>query len=649
MFTVFHKSSNGNPPGRLPPPGSFRSAFVSRFKFGASRVNCSVQRAHHAWGTLVRWLRAFFRLHWKGALVVRDKLRLNEEALHLLLAGVVGLIGGAVTLAYHAANQFIKWLAFGSRGDFLEIAGQLAAQGARWKLVAVPTAGGLAAGLVIYVGLRLIGNPGLSNLLEVIVAGDGRLPVRGAIMNALSSLVSISTGASIGREGLIMQVAAALSSKMGRFAQWPPYRLRLLVACGAAAGLAAGCNAPVAGAVFAAQIVLGNFSMNLFAPLVFSSVVATIVARTPFTPHAWVRVPDFDFTSLSQLPWFLPLGIVSGFCGASVLKLLKQGDRLTRNLAVPMYVRIMGAGAIVGAMALVFPEVLGNGHEAANKVLGEELPLLFLLGLFAAKLVATIVTVGSGTVGGVFTPTLFLGAALGSVFASCLHTIGWGSELPQGAFALVGMGSLLAATTHSPLLAMIMIFELSLNYSVMPALMIACAVATLVSRSFCGESVYTEPLRRKGLELTRESARLGAATEKTVGDIMQEPIAPVKENAGFEQISERFLTGSNNFLPVVDDNGRLIGIIALHDLKNFLNTEFALNSVIASDVMREPPACLTPNQHLSDVLPILLASELRNVPVVNTLTDYKLIGAVSRAQALGTLSEAISASTPAEE
>ena len=137
-------------------------------------------------------------------------------------------------------------------------------------------------------------------------------------MNALSSLVSISTGASIGREGLIMQVAAALSSKMGRFAQWPPYRLRLLVACGAAAGLAAGCNAPVAGAVFAAQIVLGNFSMNLFAPLVFSSVVATIVARTPFTPHAWVRVPDFDFTSLSQLPWLLPLGIVSGFCGASV-------------------------------------------------------------------------------------------------------------------------------------------------------------------------------------------------------------------------------------------------------------------------------------------------------------------------------------------
>ena len=609
-----------------------------------------MQRARQAWGNIVRWTRAFFRLHWKGALLIRDKLRINEEAQNLLLAGVVGVIGGATNLAYHASNQFIKWISFGSAGDFLEIARVVPP----WKLIVVPTIGGLAAGLVIYVGLRLIGNPGLSNLLEVIVAGDGRLPVRSAVVSALSSLVSISTGASIGREGLIMQVAAALSSKLGRMVKWPPYRLRLLVACGAAAGLAAGCDAPVAGAVFAAQIVLGNFSMTMFAPLVFSSVVATVIARTPLTPHSWVRVPDFDFTSLSQLPWFLPLGIASGLCGAALLKALRKSDQLTRNLAVPMYVRIMWAGAAVGAMALVFPQVLGNGHEAANQVLakrdpGMELSMQFLALLFLAKFAATVITVGSGTVGGIFTPTLFLGATLGSVFASGLHAAGWGGDLPQGAFALVGMGGVLAATTHSPLLAMIMIFELSLNYSVMPALMIACVVATMVSRTLHPESVYTEPLRRKGLELTRESARLGAATEKTVGDIMQEPVPPLKENAAFPEISERFLTSPNNFLPVVDNNGRLIGIVALHDLKNFLNTGFGLNGVIASDVMREPPACLTPNQHLSDVLPILLASELRNVPVVNTLTDYKLIGAVSRADALGTLSEAISASAPAKE
>jgi chloride channel protein, CIC family len=608
-----------------------------------------VHRAHHAWGKVVYWIRAFFRLHWKAALLLRDKLRVNEDALHLVMAGLVGLIGGAINLAYHASNQFIKWIAFGSGGDFLEIANQLGTQGARWKLLVVPTLGGLAAGLVVYVGLRLIGNPGLSNLLEVIVAGDGRLPVRSAMVSAASSLVSISTGASIGREGLIMQVAAALSSKMGRMLNWPPYRLRLLVACGAAAGLSAGCNAPVAGAVFAAQIVLGNFSMNFFAPLVFSSVVATLVARTPFMTPAWVQVPSFDFNSLAQLPWFLPLGIAAGLAGAALLQTLRKTDQFTRNLKIPMYLRIMLAAACVGGMAMFVPHVLGNGHEAANEVLRSDFSIRFLLVLLIAKFVATVITIGSGTVGGIFTPTLLLGATLGSLFANCLHQMGWGAELPQRAFALVGMGSLLAATTHSPLLAMIMIFELSLNYSVMPPLMISCAVATLVSRSFNPESIYTEPLRRKGLEIARENARLGAATEKTVGDLMHPPVSPLKETATLPEISDRFLTSPNNFLPVVDLNGRLTGIVALHDLKNFLNTDFELNGIIAADVMREPPACLTPNQHLSDVLPILLASELRNVPVVNTLTEYKLIGAVLRAEALGTLSQAISASAPAEE
>lgn len=594
---------------------------------------------------MIRRMRAFCRKHWRGALLIREKLRLNEEVLHLAMAGIVGVIGGLTSLAFHACNQFIKWLAFGEAGNFMEIAARVAP----WKLVAVPALGGLVAGLIIYFGLRLIGNPGLSNLLEVTVAGEGRLPVRNALVSAASSVVSISTGASIGREGLIMQVAAALSSKLGHVAKWPPYRLRLLGACGAAAGLAAGCNAPVAGAVFAAQIILGNFSMNLFAPLVFSSVVACVVARNPMTPHSWVHVPDFDFTSLSQLPWFLSLGVAAGLCGASFLKLLRVGDQFTRGLTIPLYLRTMLAALAVGVVAVAFPEVLGNGHEAANKILSQDLPLKFLAGLLIAKFIATQLTVAAGTVGGVFTPTLFIGAALGSVFASCLHKLGLGGNLPQGAFALVGMGGMLAATTHSPLLAMIMIFELSLNYSVMPPLMLACVVATLVSRSIHPESVYTEPLRRKGLELARESVRLGAATERTVGEIMLPPVPPLRDNATFMQINERFLTSPNNFLPVVDEYGRLTGVVALQDLKNFLNAYDTLNSVIASDVMRPPPACLTPNQRLSDVLPLLIASELRNVPVVNTLGEYKLIGAVSRAEALGTLSEAIAASTVADK
>jgi chloride channel protein, CIC family len=207
----------------------------------------------------------------------------------------------------------------------------------------------------------------------------------------------------------------------------------------------------------------------------------------------------------------------------------------------------------------------------------------------------------------------------------------------------VGMGSILAATVHSPLLALIMVFEISLNYSIMPPLMLACALSTLVARRLYSESVYTEPLRRKGLALERESQRIGDATWQTVGDLMREPVKPLPETAGFREIVDWFLTSPNNFLPVVDREQRLLGVVALHDMKEYLNTGLELSSVIAYDLMRPPPPCLTPNQRLLDALPVLLSSEHRNVPVVNNLTEFRLVGSVSRSEALGLLSEAIAA------
>jgi CIC family chloride channel protein len=384
--------------------------------------------------------------------------------------------------------------------------------------------------------------------------------------------------------------------------------------------------------------------MNLFAPLVVASVVASVVSRGFFGISQWYEAPAFEFTRLTQLPWFLLLGALSGVLGALFLKLLRWSEGAFSRVRLPIFGRMALAGLVVGVIALKYPEVWGNGYRVTTRILHQVTPdIQMVMGLFVAKLLATTVTVGSGTVGGVFTPTLFLGAALGSAFGSAIHLAGLGGNLPTGAFALVGMGSLLAATTHSPLLAILMIFELSLNYSLMPPLMLACALSTLVARRFHEESVYTEPLRRKGLELDRERPYLGAATEKTVGDLMLPPVAPLRENTPFREIADRFLTGPNNFLPVVDDKQRLVGLVALHDLKEFLTAGIELSSVIALDVMRPPPSCLTPDQKLPDVLPILLTSELRNVPVVNNQKQFRLVGTVARAEALSLLSQAISA------
>jgi chloride channel protein, CIC family len=578
------------------------------------------------------------RRHWQTALRLRDRLRLSEEAFHLIIASGVGLVAGLIYQLFHAANHLVQWLAWGQAGEFLKIA----ALQPTWRLACVPAVGGLLAGLVLWFGLRLLGNPGLTNLLEVVVAGDGRLPLRAGLVNALSSLFSIGTGATIGREGLTIQLSATVCSKLGQLGRWPPYRLRLLVACGAAAGLSCALNAPIAGALFAAQIVLGSFSMSLFAPAVVSSVVAAVVTRSLLGVGHWYDVPAFDFTRLSQLPWFLVLGVCCGVLAAAFLKLLRWSDVFSSRLTVPLYIRMAVAGLAVGCLAVRWPEVLGNGYDGTNEILQRSLTLAVLLEIFLARLVATLITVGAGTVGGVFTPTLFLGAGLGSVLGGCLHHFQFATNLPTGAFALVGMGGMLAATTHSPLLAIIAIFELSLNYSVMPPLMLACAVATLVARGLHRESVYTEPLRRKGLTLAGETPRAGAATEQTVGDLMREPVPPVLETTPFPELAARFLTNANNFLPVVNQDRRLVGIVSLHDLKEHLHAGQELSSVIAYDVMRPVPAQLTPDQKLVDALAILIASDLRHLPVVNNSKDQRLIGAVVRGEALGLISEAIS-------
>jgi CIC family chloride channel protein len=366
-----------------------------------------------------------------------------------------------------------------------------------------------------------------------------------------------------------------------------------------------------------------------------------MLSRSFFGIHPWYEVPNFDFTSIAQLPWFVILGFFAGALGAGFLRLLQISKEMFQRIPL-LYVRMAVGGLLVGTITLRYPEVWGNGHEATTQIIQHPIGFDVLFGIFLAKLVATVITVGSGAVGGVITPTLFLGAALGSLLGMALQHVGW-SPVPTDIFALAGMGSVFAATTRSPLLAIVMVLEISQNYSLMPALMLGTAISTLVSRSLHANSVYTEPLKLRSLEV--ESYRVGAATEQTIGDLMRAPVTPLLENTTLPEIAERFLSSPNNYLPVVDGQYRLLGLVALQDLKEYLGSASELSAVIAADIMRPRPPCLLPGQKLLDALPVLLASEQRNVPVVNTREENRLIGAMVRAEALAALSEMIAANT----
>jgi chloride channel protein, CIC family len=586
--------------------------------------------------------RLFFRRHWQRAVQWREKLVPKEEAFHLLLAAIVGVVGGLVNVFFFYAGEMVQRICMMQPGDPVREEQSFAPL----QRLLVPTIGGFAAGLILQWGLRLVGRQGTSDMLEAVVAGDGRLPLRTQLVNTASALMSIVSGASIGREGGIVQLSATIASKLGQIASWPPYRLRLLVGCGASAGIASVYNAPITGAVFASLIVLGNFSMNLFAPLVCASVMATMTSRTFFGIEPWYQVPKFPPITPGQLPWFLAMGIVCGSVAAAFLRSLRISTAQLDKIRLPLYLKLTLAGLVVGAIAIKFPGICGNGYFVTNDILQgaydhnpDALPQLGAL--FLLKLVATAIAVGAGTVGGVFTPTLFLGAAIGALFGVGVHELHGAAELPVGAFALAGMGATLAGTTKSPLLAIILAFEISLDYSFMPALMLACVISVIVSRQLHNESIYLEHRRLRGLSLDQESPQTGAAMEQTIGDLMHAPVPPLPETASLREIAERFLGSSNNFVPILDLQKRLVGIVALHDLKEYLNSTQDIGGIIAYDLMRPPPKTLTPGQRLLDALPVVLQSELRNVPVVNNPMDNQLVGSVSRAEVLAIFSEAI--------
>ena len=582
----------------------------------------------------------FWSKAWWRAFNLRQQIKVNSEAVHLVIAAMVGVICGLVNFGFMKGVQLIKIWVLHSGEDLVGIAEHLV----WWMRILVPAAGGLVAGFVLHFGMRFAKRSG-GSFMEAVVVGDGRLPFGRGLVRAFSSLISVATGASIGREGAIAALSATIASKCGQIRGWPPYRLRLLVGCGVSGGIAAAYNAPIAGAIFAAHIVLGNFSMNIFAPLVTSSVVATLLSRSFFGIEPWYDVPPFEFTHLSQLYWFCFLGVVGGVVGAMFLRLIDGGKQLFGRLGCPLYLRLALGGLIVGAIAVEWPEVWGNGYVAANRILTHDLPLLAILGMLLAKLIATVAAVGSGTVGGIFTPTLFLGGSVGAAFGLLLHSADYAVGLPTHVFALVGMGTVLAATVHSPLLAMIIIFEISQNYSMMPPLMLGCVLASTIARHLHPESVYTAAIAERGVESIDDNTTLGASHQRRIGDIMREPVPPIRVNTTLPDIAAQFLKHTYNYLPVINEKDHLVGLVSLHDVKEHLHKGESLRSVIASELMIPVPQVLTPNELVLDALPSLLKSDQRNIPVVNDLRERIMVGAVSKAEALGLLSETIAANT----
>lgn len=558
-----------------------------------------------------------------------ELFRLNELQVTLFWAGVIGFLGAVSSVAFRRLTDLVHWLLTHQHGGLVESFAHLPP----WQRVFTPAIGGLIAGGIMYLGMRLSRKKVSTDYMEAIVLGDGVVPARLSLVKCTSALFTVASGGSIGREGPLVQLSAMLASVVGRARRAPTVQLRLLVACGAAAGIASAYNAPIGGAMFVSEIVLGSMAMETFGPLVFASVVATLTVRQFLGGNPLYEIPVIRLeTSWEILPHLL-LGLLAGLAAPLFLRLLRASERGFAFLHLPAYARMALGGLIVGCLAYWHPEVCGNGYSTVTQILHSDWLWQTLLVVFVFKLVATAATFGSGAVGGVFTPTLFAGACLGYVFGHGTAAL-WPGPIAPAAFTLVGMGAFLAATTHAPIMAIVMLFEMTLDYEIIMPLMLACVVAHYTCRAFEPQSIYNESLKRKGAGLFR--AELAAMH---VADLMKKDPLSVPETADFAQIAETFITHRFNYLYVVNTDGAFRGAVSLHDIKRYLNQPDLAELVIARDVVQVAFPTVHPEQSLSDALSRFTEKGSERLPVLDNDENRRLIGSISKSDILLALAE----------
>jgi len=550
-----------------------------------------------------------------------EVIRPSDLQVTLAWAGVIGFGGALTSIGFrYATGELHKFLtgslAPGLVESFMGISW--------WHRLIIPAVGGLFAGLVLYLGMRWRGGVTTADYMEAVVLGDGKISTRRSIVKCLSALFTIASGGSIGREGPLVQLSALVASIAGRWQRWSTPRLRLLVGCGAAAGIASAYNAPIAGALFVAEIVLGSVAMEIFGPLVFASVIATLTVRGFMGSDPIYAIPHFQLNSNWEIAPYVLLGLFAGTVAPWFLRLLDASERLAGRLRAPVFLKMLLGGLIVGALAVFHPEVCGNGYSAVNTILAGNWAWQIVAVILLSKVLATAATFGSGAVGGVFNPTLFVGASLGYLFGSAAAHAPFGLTINPSAFALVGMGAFLAATTHAPIMAIIMIFELTLDYQIILPLMLACVVGYYTSVSFEKRSIYSEALRRKGAGDYRQQL-----AELHVRDLMKPDPLTVSPTARFAEIGQKFIANRFNYL-YVTENGRFVGAISLHDIKNYLNAPELAELVIAGDILREDIPTVHPTASLNEALDRFARHLGERLPVVTDQGTQRLVGSLAK-------------------
>jgi CIC family chloride channel protein len=549
----------------------------------------------------------------------------NEQSILFILAAALGVAVGYGVIGFRYLIGLFQLLFFGSDSEaYFATVVEIRPM---WHVVLAPTLGGLVIGLFVHYLMPERRNQGVADIMEACAARGGRMDARAGAGAVLAAAASIGMGASVGREGPAVHLGASMSA-------WVAERLRLsrslsltLVGCGAAAAVAASFNAPIAGVFFALEVVVGQYALNVFAPIVVASVAATVVMRAHLgDAPAFLAVPDYFIGSLTEVPAFMLLGVVCAAVSMTFMyAVLFMQDAMAR-LPLPPWMRPAIGGLAIGVIALAFPQVLGVGYQATDLALKEALPLSLMAALVVAKLLATAIALGSGFAGGVFSPSLFLGAMTGGVFGILTASAFPEYASAHGAYTVMGMAGVAAAVLGAPISAILIMFELTSNYQLTIAVMITAVLASMLTRQLARRSFFVWQLERRGIDLGR-AQETGLLLGITVNDLIRRDYALVPKGTTLKEIRSLLTHECPSVLFVVDDEKRLCGCLDVSDIVQAMLDEEAARSAVG-DVARPSDAVILPHASLKRALGLMSAQDQGYLPVVDDLEHRHVVGVV---------------------
>lgn len=568
-----------------------------------------------------------------------ERLKVSDNTFLIILAVIIGMLGGFGNYVFRMTIELVHWLVVEQTFDLFNISTD------EWSLQRVlvmfmPAIGGLLL-IPLWILFPKDLKGGFSSFLVKVNLRGAKLPFRPLFTKGLASAITLGTGGSAGQEGPIAVIGGTIGSQFGKSFRMSTERIKVLVACGAAAGVAATFNAPIAGVFFATEIVLlSSYGLASFTSIVIASGMATVVSRALLGDISEIIAPPYVMGSYWELGLYVLLGILIGVLAAGFIDLhYKIKDRI-EAIKLPHLIKPFLGGLAVGVIGIGLPQVFGNGYEFISEVLiGDH--SWYLLGLLVvAKMVATSITLGSGMPGGLFAPCLFLGAVFGGAYGHLLEIIFPGSAMSPGAYALVGMGAFLAAATHAPMTAIFMLFEITDSYEVIVPIMLTCVIGTSIARRFKKDSLETFELTRAGIDLEAGKER-NIMKAIQVSEVMRYPVETIPEGMSLGDFARFVEQTSHSNFPLVDEVGELTGIISVQDFMGVVFEKELMDLVVVKELATTDVITVHADENLDDAMRKIGYRNIEQLPVVDRKTHRKIYGIVSRRDMISAYNRAL--------